>query len=128
MNERILIVEDNKKNMYLMKFILLSAGFLVLEAEDGQKGVEIAMAEVPDLILMDMQLPLMDGYEASALIKADEKTRNIPVIALTAYAMKGDREKTLAAGCDEYLEKPIDPENFVSVIQDFLRNYSASER
>jgi len=123
MKKRILVVEDNEKNLYLMKFILQKAGYEVSEAVNGKEGLEKAKAELPDLILMDMQLPVMDGYKATTLIKAHEKTKNIPVIALTAYAMKGDREKTFEAGCDGYLEKPINPENFTETIKDLLMKF-----
>jgi len=123
MKKRILVVEDNEKNLYLMKFILQKAGYQVSEAVNGKEGLEKAKAELPDLILMDMQLPVMDGYKATTLIKAHEKTKNIPVIALTAYAMKGDREKTFEAGCDGYLEKPINPENFTETIKDLLMKF-----
>jgi len=123
MKKRILVVEDNEKNLYLMKFILQKAGYEVSEAVNGKEGLEKAKAELPDLILMDMQLPVMDGYKATTLIKVHEKTKNIPVIALTAYAMKGDREKTFEAGCDGYLEKPINPENFTETIKDLLMKF-----
>ncbi len=126
MKKRILVVEDDSKNLYLVKFILQKAGYLVLEAVNGKEGYEMAKSELPDMILMDMQLPVMNGYEATALIKTDENTKNIPVIALTAYAMKGDREKTIEAGCDDYLEKPINPGNFAAVIQDLFIKFTRS--
>lgn len=120
MKKKILVVEDNEKNLYLMKFILQKAGYSVIEAVNGKEGLKKAKTELPDMILMDMQLPVMNGYEATSLIKADKKTKDITVIALTAYAMKGDREKTLQAGCDEYIEKPINPDTFVEKIQKYL--------
>jgi two-component system, cell cycle response regulator DivK len=128
MNQKILIVEDNEKNLYLAKFMLQRAGYEVIEATNGKEGYARAIAESPDLILMDMQLPVMNGFEATALIKSDEKSKMIPVIALTAFAMKGDREKTLAAGCDEYLEKPIDPENFVFKIGEFFKKFYPEDK
>ena len=117
---KILIVEDDPKSLYLVRFLLEKAGFTVVEAGDGEEALEKAAEETPDLILMDMQLPKLDGYEATKRIKADAQLRHIPVIALTAYAMKGDREKTLAAGCSSYIEKPIDPTTFVEEVKKYL--------
>ena len=117
---KILIVEDDPKSLYLVRFLLEQAGFTVVEAGDGEEALEKAAEETPDLILMDMQLPKLDGYEATKRIKADAQLRHIPVIALTAYAMKGDREKTLAAGCSSYIEKPIDPTTFVEEVKKYL--------
>ena len=114
---KILIVEDDEKSLYLVRFLLEKAGFTVVEAGDGEEALEKAAEETPNLILMDMQLPKLDGYEATRRIKADARLRQIPVIALTAYAMKGDREKTLAAGCLSYIEKPIDPATFVEEVK-----------
>ena len=119
--KRILVVEDNETNMYLMRFILQKNGFECIEARDGAAGVELAVKEKPDLILMDIQLPVLDGYEAMKKIKAREETRDIPVIALTSYAMKVDREKALNSGFDGYIEKPIDPETFIPEIKIHLR-------
>ena len=103
----ILIVEDNAANMKLAVFLLQHAGYTVLSAADAEAGLTLARNEHPDLILMDIQLPGMDGLAATALLKADEATRAIPVIALTALAMKGDEERILAAGCVGYLAKPM---------------------
>ncbi|MEJ7730088.1 MAG: response regulator [Polyangiaceae bacterium] len=103
----ILIVEDNPANMTLAVFILESAGHTVLTARDAEAGLTLARAQRPDLILMDIQLPGMDGLAATGLLKADDATRKIPVIALTALAMKGDEERTRAAGCDGYIAKPM---------------------
>lgn len=105
---KILYVEDNDDNIYVAKTRLTRAGFAVLVATDGAMGVEMAAAELPDLILMDLRLPVIDGWEATRRIKAAEQTRHIPVIALSAHAMAGDREKALAAGCDDYDTKPVD--------------------
>lgn len=118
--KRILVVEDNETNMYLMRFILENAGHHIIEAWDGVTGFEIAQKEKPDLILMDMQLPLMDGYTTTKKIRATEEGKNIPIIAITSYAMVGDREKTLDAGCTAYLEKPINPETFYDEIKKYL--------
>jgi len=119
-NKSILYVEDNFHNKRLVRKILTARGYTVLEAEDGQSGVEMALAELPDLILMDINIPGLDGIEATRLIKADDKTADIPVIALTANAMRGDRERFLAAGCDNYLPKPISTSDLLSVIASYL--------
>jgi two-component system, cell cycle response regulator DivK len=107
MGKRILIVEDEPKNLKLMRDILQRFSYETVEAYDGEQGVEMAKTTNPDLILMDIMMPKMDGLEATRQIKADSVTRNIPIIALTSYAMKGDRERTLEAGCDTYLAKPV---------------------
>ncbi|KRB66399.1 response regulator [Noviherbaspirillum sp. Root189] len=113
---RILIIEDSPANMKLAVLLLKSAGHSPLQAEDARKGIAMAQAEQPDLILMDMQLPDMDGMEATGVIKANPETAHIPIVALTASAMKGDRERILAAGCDGYIEKPIDFKTFLAEI------------
>jgi CheY-like chemotaxis protein len=105
---RILVVEDNEMNRDMLTRRLARKGFEALIAKDGQEGVELASREEPDLILMDMSLPVLDGWEATRRIKTGERTRNIPVIALTAHAMAGDRERALEAGCDDYDTKPVD--------------------
>lgn len=106
-NRKILVVEDNPINMQLMRAILSRAGHVVLQAEDAQAGLDLARRERPALIFMDIQLPGMDGLEATRLLKDDPDTRTIRVVAVTAFAMKGDRERILAAGCDDYLAKPV---------------------
>ena len=113
----ILIVEDNVTNMKLSTFLLESAEYTVLAATNAESGLTLAREERPDLILMDIQLPGMDGLEATTLLKADEATRRIPVIALTALAMKGDEERILAAGCDGYIAKPLDYKDFLARIK-----------
>ena len=117
---RILYVEDNHQNMRLVRKILRHAGFEVLEAEDGLTGVNVAINEVPDLILMDVNLPDIDGLEATARIKAQAHTAGIPIIAVTANAMVGDREKILEAGCDGYLPKPVSRSELVETVIQFL--------
>jgi two-component system, cell cycle response regulator DivK len=112
----VLVVEDNPANMTLAVFLLTSAGHAVLSATDAESGLSLARAEKPALILMDIQLPGMDGLEATALLKQDETTRSIPVIALTALAMKGDEERIRAAGCDGYIAKPIRYKEFLEAI------------
>ena len=113
---RILIVEDNVSNMKLASFLLESAGHTVLACTDAEAGLTLARGERPDLILMDIQLPGMDGLEAVALLKADDATRAIPVIALTALAMKGDEQRIRAAGCDGYVAKPLRYQEFLATV------------
>jgi len=113
---RVLIVEDNPANMTLATFLLQSASHVVLSARDAETGIALARVEQPDLILMDIQLPGMDGLEATALLKSDPSTRAIPVIALTALAMKGDEQRILAAGCDGYIAKPLAYKEFLATI------------
>lgn len=117
---KILIVEDNPANMTLAIFLLKSAGHSIVSATDAEAGLAVARAEQPDLILMDIQLPGMDGLQATALLKADALTRSIPVIALTALAMKGDEQRIRAAGCDGYIAKPMRYKEFLTAIADHL--------
>jgi CheY-like chemotaxis protein len=105
---KILLVEDNEANRDMLSRRLVRRGYHVVMAEDGQQAVDMAVAENPDVILMDMSLPVIDGWEATRQVKAKEATRTIPVIALTAHAMAGDREKAMEAGCDDYDTKPIE--------------------
>jgi two-component system, cell cycle response regulator DivK len=113
---RVLVIEDNASNMTLATFLLESAGHTVLGASDAEAGLAIARSDHPDLILMDIQLPNMDGLEATALLKGDASTRAIPVIALTALAMKGDEERIRAAGCDGYIAKPLNYREFLTTV------------
>ena len=112
----VLVVEDNPANMTLATFLLKSAGYGVLSATDAEAGLALARAEQPDLVLMDIQLPGMDGLQATAVLKGDAATRDIPVIALTALAMKGDEERIRAAGCDGYIAKPLAYREFLATI------------
>jgi len=112
----ILIVEDNATNMKLSTFLLESADYTVVAATNAETGLTLAREQHPDLILMDIQLPGMDGLQATALLKADDATSDIPIIALTALAMKGDEERILAAGCDGYVAKPLDYKDFLAVV------------
>jgi two-component system cell cycle response regulator DivK len=116
----ILVVEDNPTNMTLAVFLLQSAGHTVLSAIDAEAGLTMARSERPNLILMDIQLPGMDGLEATALLKRDDATRAIPVIALTALAMKGDEERIRAAGCDGYIAKPMRYQEFIATVASHL--------
>ncbi|MBW2342192.1 MAG: response regulator [Deltaproteobacteria bacterium] len=120
MGQVILIVEDEPRNLKLIWDLLEVSGYMVLEAIDGKQAVEIAKAEKPDLILMDLQLPVMDGFEATRILKADERTRDIPIVALTAYAMKGDEGKVRAVGFNGYIPKPIDTRGFLNKITEYL--------
>ncbi|PKP56248.1 response regulator [Candidatus Atribacteria bacterium HGW-Atribacteria-1] len=118
--KKILVVEDNEINMYLCSRILKSSGYEVIEARSGEEGVELTIKGKPDLIIMDIQLPGIDGLEATRRIRESEADGEIPIIALTSYAMAGDRKKALKAGCTGYIEKPINPETFISEIKKFL--------
>lgn len=118
--KRILVVEDNEDNLYLIKYILQKSGYKVIEARSGAEGVELAVQEKPDLVIMDVQLPDINGLEATRKIRASEADGEIPIIALTSYAMVGDRERFLAAGCTGYIEKPINPQTFLVEIEKFL--------
>lgn len=113
---KVLIVEDNPANMTLATFLLKSAGHTVISATNAETGVALAREEQPDLVLMDIQLPGMDGLQATGLLKSDEATRAIPVIALTALAMKGDEQRIRAAGCDGYIAKPLAYKDFLATI------------
>lgn len=117
---RILLVEDNEMNRDMLSRRLERKGYEVLIAVDGAEGVRLARTEMPDLILMDMNLPEVDGWEATRRIKADATTRNIPVIALTAHAMTGDRQKALDAGCDDYDSKPVDLDRLLGKMEALL--------
>ncbi len=118
--KRILVVEDNETNLYLIRFMLEKSGYEVIEAMEGAVGVELAVKEKPNLIIMDIQLPDIDGLEATKRIRASEVDGDIPIIALTSFAMAGDRERALAAGCTGHIEKPINPDTFISEIEKYL--------
>jgi len=118
--KKILVIEDNADNLYMITFLLEKNGYMVIVAEDGVEGVKLSVSEKPDLILMDIQIPLLDGYEAAKQIKANKKISNIPIIAITSFAMIGDKEKAMNAGCDGYIEKPINPETFIAELERFL--------
>jgi len=118
--KRILVVEDNETNFYLISFILEKKGYEVIQAKSGEEGVEVAIKEKPDLILMDIQLPGIDGMEATRRIRNSKANSKVPIVALTSYAMAGDKEKALAAGCTGYIKKPINPETFIAEIEGYL--------
>jgi two-component system cell cycle response regulator DivK len=117
----ILYVEDDANNRTLIRRVLVAEGFEVVEAEDAPEGIELALATRPDLIMMDINLPDMDGYEATARLRALDQLQGVPIIALTANVMRGDREKTLAAGCSGYIQKPIDVDRLPEQLAAFLR-------
>jgi two-component system cell cycle response regulator DivK len=116
----VLIVEDNAKNLKLLRDLLRAEGYRTLEAMDGLSGLAIAREQRVDLILLDIQLPTLDGYEVTRRLKADERTRRIPVVAVTSFAMKGEEERARAAGCDAYLSKPIDIRKVLETVRRFL--------
>ena len=120
MGKVILIVEDNPKSLELFRALLQLSGYATLEATDGRQGVELAKKKRPDLILMDVQLPVMSGLEATRILKADGDTREIPIVALTAYAMGEEEERIRQAGCDGYITKPIDVQGFLEEVAGYL--------
>jgi two-component system, cell cycle response regulator DivK len=120
MNRTVLLIEDNERNRYLAEFLLEKHGFTVVSAADGPRGIELAATADPALILLDIQLPLMDGYAVARALRGNAALDAIPIIAVTSYAMPGDREKAMSAGCNGYIEKPIDPDTFVGEILQFL--------
>jgi CheY-like chemotaxis protein len=121
MTATILLIEDNEQNRYLTTFLLEARGHEVVHARLGRDGIELAKRHRPTLILLDIQLPEMDGYAVARALRATPGLAQVPIVAVTSYAMAGDREKALAAGCNGYLEKPIDPDTFGSVVEGFLR-------
>ncbi|MFZ2171136.1 MAG: response regulator [Methylococcaceae bacterium] len=120
MKATILLIEDNEKNRYLTTYLLQKYGYQVFQAVDGRSGIEMAHQLKPDLILLDIQLPRMDGYAVAQELKKNQELRDIPIVAVTSYAMVDDREQILAAGCVGYIEKPINPETFVTEIEQYL--------
>ena len=120
MSKAILIVEDDPKNMTLFRDLLQVSGYKTIEATDGKQGIELAKTGKPDLILMDIQMPRIDGFEATRILKANATTSNIPVLALTALAMRGDEERILQAGCDGYLAKPVDIKELLKKVANYL--------
>ena len=121
MSQTILLIEDNEQNRYLVTYLLEKKGYKVVRACDGPEGIEAAKTMQPDLILLDIQLPGMDGYEVAIAIRNLPSLKDTPMIAVTSYAMVGDREKSIASGCNGYIEKPINPDKFVQEISVFLQ-------
>ncbi len=127
MKAKILYIEDNDQNFYLVSYILDKKGCTVIRARDGREGIDRAKQEKPDLILLDIQLPVMNGYETAQELRTIPGVRDTPIIAVTSYAMAGDREKALAAGCTGYIEKPINPRTFAETIGHYLPAGSSGE-
>lgn len=122
MENPVLLIEDNVQNRYLVIFLLEAHGFSVVTAVDGLSAIELSKTFLPSIILLDIQLPKLDGYQVARILRQDSRLRQVPIVAVTSYAMKGDHENVLAAGCDGYIEKPIDPETFVSEIRKFMHS------
>jgi len=120
MKKKILYIEDNEQNLYLVTFMMEKHGYEVIAARDGREGIERAAAVSPDLILLDIQLPVMDGYAVARQLRMNPDLAEIPIVAVTSYAMVGDREKSLAAGCNGYIEKPINPDTFMQQVNQHL--------
>ncbi len=120
MSKRILVVEDTEDNRQILRDLLTNSGFELIEAVDGESGVALAASQRPDLILMDMQLPLIDGYEATRRIKANPSMKATPIIAVTSYALSGDEAKARAAGCDGYIAKPFSPRQLLAKVRELL--------
>jgi two-component system, cell cycle response regulator DivK len=120
MKQKILYIEDNEQNLYLVRFILGKHDYDVYEAHDGREGIDLAASVRPELILLDIQLPEMDGYAVARELRKNPDLASLPIVAVTSYAMQGDREKALAAGCNGYIEKPINPETFIAQLRKFL--------
>lgn len=120
MKPKILMIEDNPQNRYLATYLLEHAGFEVVSAEDGKSGMELVKSAQPDLILLDIQLPDIDGYQIATALRGRAELAGTPIVALSSFAMTGDRERALDAGCTGYIEKPIDPDSFVQQIKELL--------
>jgi two-component system cell cycle response regulator DivK len=127
MKKRILVVEDNEQNLYLVSFILEKQGYEVFAAQDGREGIAMAQSLKPDLILLDIQLPVMNGYVVAKHLRANPALAQVPIVAVTSYAMAGDREKTIDAGCNGYIEKPINPDTFLKQVEEQLASPAARE-
>jgi len=120
MKPTVLVIEDNEQNLYLVTFLLENAGYEVTQARNGREGIELAGRVTPVLILLDIQLPGMDGYAVAHALRSNPSLAGVPIVAVTSYAMVGDRERALAAGCSGYIEKPINPETFMADVQHHL--------
>lgn len=121
MKPTVLIIEDNEQNRYLLRYLLEKHGYTVVCATDGRRGLELVKTVSPVLILLDIQLPTMDGYSVARALRAQPELRDIPIVAVTSYAMPGDHEKALASGCTGYIEKPIDPSTFIATMERNLK-------
>jgi two-component system, cell cycle response regulator DivK len=127
MKPKILVIEDNEQNLYLTTFLLEKSGCEIVPARSGPEGIELAQRIPPDLIILDIQLPEMDGYAVARALRQNPMLALVPIVAVTSFAMVGDREQTRAAGCNAYIEKPINPDTFTSEIKNHLRARSSSE-
>jgi two-component system, cell cycle response regulator DivK len=121
MKAKILVIEDNEQNMYLVTFILEKYDYFVLQAFNGLDGVDLACRHKPDLVLLDIQLPVMDGYSVARALREVPHLAGMPIVAVTSYAMPGDREQTIRAGCSGYIEKPINPDTFLTQVECYLK-------
>lgn len=128
MNKKILVIEDNEQNMYLVTFILEKHGYTVIKAYNGLDGLQMAEEQLPVLILLDIQLPSMNGYLVAHELRTKPALKDVPIIAVTSYAMPGDREQALASGCSGYIEKPINPDTFVAQVEKFLTGDSQRKK
>ena len=124
MKKKILIIEDNEQNMYMLSYLLEQNNYEVIKAFSGVEGITTALKIKPDLILLDIQLPEMDGYTVANKLRESEELKTTPVIAVTSYAMAGDKEKILAAGANGYIEKPVDPDHFINEMEQIINNIS----
>jgi two-component system cell cycle response regulator DivK len=120
MTRRILVVEDQEDNRRIVRDLLTATGYELIEAQDGEAGIRLAKEQRPDLILMDIQLPVLDGYEATRRIKADPELRAVPIVVVTSYALSGDEQKAIAAGCDAYVAKPFSPRQLLATVRKLL--------
>jgi len=127
MRGKILVIEDNKQNLYLVRFILERNSYEVFAAMDGKAGIEMAVSLKPDLILLDIQLPVMDGYAVARALRLEPDLAATPIVAVTSYAMPGDREKVMEVGCNGYIEKPIDPDTFMVQVEQHLAARTGGE-
>jgi two-component system, cell cycle response regulator DivK len=125
---KVLVIEDNEQNLYLMNFLLTKHGFDVVSARDGREGIDAARDVAPDLVLLDIQLPGMSGHDVARELRRDPQFASVPIVAVTSYAMPGDREQVLAAGCTGYIEKPIDPDTFLTQLGEFFGRSEGSAR
>jgi two-component system, cell cycle response regulator DivK len=128
MKGKILVIEDNEQNLYLIRYILEDCDYEVFSASDGKAGIDLASSLLPDLILLDIQLPIMDGYAVARQLRQNPDLADTPIIAVTSYAMSGDREKAMEAGCSGYIEKPIDPDTFEVQVGEYLSMKVHKER
>jgi CheY-like chemotaxis protein len=128
MKGKILVIEDNEQNLYLIRYILEDCDYEVFAALDGKEGIAMAASLLPDLILLDIQLPLMDGYTVARNLRENPNLADTPIVAVTSYAMPGDREKAMEAGCSGYIEKPIDPDTFDKQVEKYLSMKVHKER